>query len=205
MRALLRNLALASALLALSGCQTYSVGRYTVSSDNVQMLRALQQKYPQGALKVGAFKHKDKYGRQGIPLKEVMCRGAGPIKPPDNQGYEQFLQKALADELKMAGVYAESSPIGITASLETLDFSSTDGTWTLSAQVAAGQQPFPVEMVSKYDTSFMGDNACAQTAQAFVPAAQDFVRKLISSPQFERAFAESAKPSAPAAATVPGT
>ncbi|RKG82795.1 hypothetical protein [Corallococcus terminator] len=184
----------------LSACPTYTVTRYSVSVDNVEALRTLQQKYPRGALKVSDFLSES--GAQ----REIICRGVGPVAPPDQKSFEQYLQAALKDELRMAGVYSDKSKVEISAKFHELDFSSVDGTWNLAALVSASSvQPFQVSHVGSFTSSPIGENACTLTAQAFMPAAQDFVKKLVSSPGFEKAFAASAEANAPAPQAVPGT
>ncbi|MCY1030218.1 hypothetical protein OV207_02030 [Corallococcus sp. BB11-1] len=190
------------AALLLSACPAYTVTRYSVSVDNVEMLRSLQKKYPQGALKVSDF-----ISESG-PQREILCRGAGPVAPPDQKTFEQYLQAALRDELRMAGVYSDKSKVELSAKFHELDFSSIDGTWNLAASVSASPvQPFQVSHVSSFSSSPIGDNACNLTAQAFMPATQDFLKKLVSSPEFEKAFAASEEAPAPLPTTeaVPGT
>lgn len=195
-----RALLVLIAALALSGCETYAVARYSASVDNVQVLRSLRQKYPQGSLNVGTFKNP-----RGATM-DITCRLAGPVRPPDGQAFEAYLQKALLDELRMAEVYSDKSPAVVSARVEAIDFSSMDGSWSLAALVTAGQQkPFSVQQRSGFTSSFLGESACNRTAQAFMPAVQDFVRQLITSPQLEQAFAESAAQAAPQADAVPGT
>lgn len=201
MQSLSKSIALAAAGLTLSGCQIYTAARYSASAANVEALRSLQRKYPQGRLRVSDF-------LPGLaPLREITCRGAGPILPPDKKTFAQYIRAALIEELRMAGVYAEESGTEVAGELMALDFSSFGGTWTLAARITAGSPySFDVAHENSYDTSFEGTNACAQTAQAFMPTVQDFVKKLIASPQFERALAESAARAAvETAASQPGT
>ncbi|RYZ42539.1 MAG: hypothetical protein EOO71_07505 [Myxococcaceae bacterium] len=187
-------------MLLLSACRAYTPSRYTVSVSNVEKLRTLQRKYPQGALKVSGF-----ISESG-PLREITCRGAGPVAPPDYKTFEQYLQGALEDDLRMAGVYSDKSQVAVSASIREVDFSSTNGTWTLAALVSAGSvQPFQVSHVGSFSTGIFGDEACRLTAHAFMPAAQDFVKKLVASPGFEKAFAESAEAKAQTPQAVPGT
>ncbi|QSQ14786.1 hypothetical protein [Myxococcus landrumensis] len=186
--------------ITLTACQTYTATRYAVSSDNVQTLRTLRQKYPSGSINVASFSAKDG------PLREIACRGAGPVAPPDQKTFEQYVQAALVDDLKMAEVYSDKSRVALSASIQSIDFSSTSGTWTLAALVSTGKQsPFAVSHTANYSSSFMGDNACMLTAQAFMPAVQDFLKKLIASPEFEKAFSDSSTTSPPTAEPIPGS
>jgi hypothetical protein len=171
-----------------------------VSAENVQTLRTLQQKYPQGSVKVASFDAVD------VPLRSITCRGAGPVMPPDEKTFEQYVQAALVDDLRMAGVYSDKSKVAVSAKMSMLDFSSTSGAWTLAARVSAGTEaPYLIEHKGTYKSSFMGDNACQLTAQAFMPSVQDFLRKVISSPEFEKAFSASVAAPAPSAEAIPGS
>ena len=114
-----------------------------------------------------------------------MCRGVGPIKTPDGEAFSDFVRKALIDELKIASIYSASAPVTLTGNLDALDFSSNGGLWNLSLTVKAsnGKSMTATEAYS-YTSSFNGTTACNQTAQAFMPAVQNLVGKVVSSPEF---------------------
>jgi hypothetical protein len=42
-----------------------------------------------------------------------------------------------------------------------------------------------------YQSSFVGETACNQTAQAFMPAVQNLIRKVVSNPEFKAIVAGS--------------
>lgn len=163
-----------------SGCSTYSANRYSISADNVEALRAINGQ----SVNVGEFS-------SAKPVeKEIMCRGVGPIKTPDGETFAEYVRKAFLDELKIAEVYSASAPVTITGNLNAIDFSSTSGTWNLSLTVnSSNGKSMSVSEEYSYTSSFYGETACNQTAQAFMPAVQNLVGKVVQSPEFEKLVA----------------
>ena len=158
-----------------SGCSTYSANRYSISTDNVMALRSLN-----GVMvDVGAFS-------SSTPGQtEIMCRGVGPIKTPDGETFSDFVRKALLDELRMAETYASPAPVTISGNLDAIDFSSNSGNWNLALTVnSSNGKSMTVSEDYKYTSSFYGETACNQTAQAFMPAVQNLVGKVVRSPEF---------------------
>ena len=172
-----RRLAVIVAILALQGCSTYAVNRYSMSMDNVEKIRKVANG---GVISVGGFTATE-------PARsEIMCRGVGPIKTPDGETYEAYIRKALIDELRLAEAYNETSTVKITGNLDSIDFSSVEGTWSIAVTIASGQgRRFSVTENYKYTTSYFGETACNQTAQAVMPAVQDLVKSVVSHPEFQ--------------------
>jgi hypothetical protein len=155
----------AIALATLSGCSTYAVQRYSVKADNVVAYRETNKKY-----NVAPF-------TASTPeLKEIMCRGVGPIKTPDNQTFAAYIAGAVTDELKMAGAFDAKSSNTLTGNLDDIQFDSMSGSWTivLSLKASNGDSVKKQEKY-KYTTSYYGETACNQTAQAFMPAVQNLL------------------------------
>jgi hypothetical protein len=165
---------LALALL-LSGCSTYAVSRYSISTDNVVALRSLNGK----TINVGPF-------TSSTPgQSDIMCRGVGPIKTPDGEPFSEFIRKALIDELKIANVFSSAAPITLTANLDAIDFSSTSGSWNLAMTVKSSNgKSMVVTEAYSYTSSWYGETACNQTAQALMPAVQNLVGKIVRSNEF---------------------
>ena len=114
-----------------------------------------------------------------------MCRGVGPIKTPDGQTFENFIKKAFVDELKIAESYSASSSITLTGNLDAIDFSSNSGTWNLALTVnSSNGNSISVSENYSYTTSFYGETACNQTAQALMPAVQNLIGKVVQNTQF---------------------
>ncbi len=176
----MRGFLVVVALLVLGGCSTYSADRYAISADNVVALRAVSGTPGQ----IGDFTSVAK-DKSGADMKEIMCRGVGPITTPDNEPFAQYIKKALVDEMKMAEVYSDSSPVTLSGSLDAIDFSSNSGHWliTLTLKSSNGKS-MQLNEKYPYKTSFVGETACNQTAQAFMPAVQNLVGKAVRSPEF---------------------
>lgn len=174
-------LVLAPILLTLSGCETYSVPRYS-SSPNIEIaLRALHNKYPNGAFTVSDFT--SSAGKAGD------CRLAGPVVTPDGESFSTYISTSLKDELELASMYKKTGGIAITGNVQKADFNSNSGTWIITGQINIGdQQPITVKESYDYRTSFGAVDACREAAQAYESAAQDFISKVIASPQFEAAL-----------------
>lgn len=162
------------AMLA-SGCSTYSASRYSISADNVVALRSLNGK----TINIGAF------SASTPGQTEIMCRGVGPIKTPDGEPFADFVRKALLDEMRIANAYSSSAPVTITGNLDAIDFSSNSGNWNLALTVRSSNgKSMSVSENYSYTSSFYGETACNQTAQAFMPAVQNLVGKIVRSPEF---------------------
>lgn len=161
--------------VALTGCSTYSAARYSTSADNVVALRALNGK----TVNLGVFTA-TKPGE-----KEIMCRGVGPIKTPDGEPFSEFVRKALLDEMKMAAAYSPTAPVTLTGNLDQIDFSSATGGWTLALTIKSSNgKSFAATENYAFTTSFYGETACNQTAQALMPAVQNLVGKIVRSNEF---------------------
>lgn len=170
-----RLIVLFAVVVLASGCSTYSASRYSISTDNVVALRLLNGK----TVNVGVF------SASTPGQTEIMCRGVGPIKTPDGETFTDFVRKALLDELRIANAYSSSAPVTITGNLDAVDFSSSSGNWNLALTVRSsnGKSMSVLESYS-YTSSYYGETACNQTAQAFMPAVQNLVGKVVRSPEF---------------------
>ena len=159
----------------VSGCSTYSAARYSVSTDNVVSLRSLNGK----VLNVGPF-------TAATPgQREITCGAVGPIKTPDGEPFSEYVRKALLDELRIANAYSPTSAVTLTGNLDSIDFSSISGNWNLSLTVKSSNgKSMSVSESFAYPTSFWGEIACNNTAQALMPAVQDLVGKVVRSQEF---------------------
>lgn len=170
-----RLIAVLLATTLVSSCSTYAVHRYSISVDNVTALRAINGK----TVNVGNFTSTQP------GLKEIMCRGGAPIKTPDGETFADFIRKALIDELKIANTFSPNAPVTFTGNLNSIDFSSVSGNWNISLTVSSSNgRSVTVAEDYNYTTSFYGETACNQTAQAFVPAIQNLIGKLVTGPDF---------------------
>lgn len=163
-------------LLFSVGCNTRSVHRYSSSVDNVLALRAI----PDIRVNVGEFEE--------IPHNkfEISCRAFSPITTPDQESYASYIKKALSDELKMAGVYSEDSPLVLRGQINKLDFSSDQGFWEIHLLLMSSNNKGALYKEKYlYQTGFDGNVACRQTAQTFAPAVQNLINKIVTSQEFK--------------------
>jgi len=163
----------------LAGCSTYMPQRYSTAADNVVAIRALNL----NGVNVGTFTTTVKV--------DNACRGAGPIAPPDNMSFESYIQKALADELKLAGAFDSKSPrVTLAGVLTKIDFSSskglTGGEWNLALDLKSSNgKSVSANETYNFNSGFAADTACKQTAEAFLPATQNLLAKLINNSGFK--------------------
>lgn len=164
--------------LALSACSTYTPQRYSISADNNVALKAI----PAGNINVGQFNDAASFNSN--------CRAVGPIAPPDSMSFAGYIQKALADELKVAGKFDDKAPkTTLSGSIEQLSFSSSrglvGGSWDIGLKLnSSNGKSMIVTEHYEFNSGFDGFTACKQTAEAFYPAVQNLIGKLVKSPEF---------------------
>jgi len=157
------------------GCSSYAVSKYGVSVENVTALKKW------GASKTSVAR----FTATGESTAEFSCRLVGPVMTPDQKPFEDYIRGALIDELRVAEFYAEAGPVTLTGNLDKIDFSSTEGTWTLGLTVKSSNgHSITVSIVHKYESAFVGEKACALSAQAFAPAVQALIGALVADPGF---------------------
>lgn len=162
-------------VLFISGCSTYATDRYSICVDNVTTLKTLKGTQ----ISVGRFTAT----KSGIT--EIMCRGVGPIKTPDGETFEDYVREAFIDELRLAELYSDKSPVILTGNLDHIDFSSNTGTWYLTVTIRSSNgKILKISEEYSYTTSFYGETACNQTAQALMPAVQDLIAKVVNHHSF---------------------
>lgn len=166
--------------LGLAGCSTYAVPRYSVSTDTVIALREVADV----KVEVGEFLPAKVPGPNDRP-GEIMCRGVGPIKTPDGESLAEYVRKALISELIIANIYSKDAPIELTGKITELDFDSMGGSWTVGLEIRSSNgRAVDVVNTYKYQSSFYGETACNQTAQAGLGAIQDAIRAAVTHKDF---------------------
>lgn len=174
----MRWVALVLAVIAVSACDTYVPPRYSISADNNAALKNADM----GSISVGTF--------SGPKTFNNACRAAGPISPPDGMTFAQYIQDALADELKIADRFADGEgDVTLSGTVEQLAFSSsrglTGGSWDIGLRVdSSNGRSMVVAEHYEFKSGFVATTACKQTAEAFVPAVQNLIGTLINSRNF---------------------
>src|SRR5207249_12264188 len=82
-------------------CLTVEVGQYGVSAENVAVLKG----YRGRTVKIEQF-------TEAEPRRtEIICRGAVRITTPDKRPFDDYIRKALIDELTAAELLSESAHV----------------------------------------------------------------------------------------------
>lgn len=159
-----------------SGCASYNTSPYGASVSNVEALKSSGIK-PVAVNKFTAAEP----GQMGI-----MCRAAGKVEV--NTAFETYIQNALTDELKLAGLYDPNSSVKISGRLDEIGFSSgmSDGNWAFTLTVSNQKgTSYVTKSTSQFSGSFAAATACQQVAQAFGPAVQKLIRDMVANPKFK--------------------
>lgn len=170
------SLAVVAIAATLTGC-AYNVAPYGASVANVESIKSHGIK----PISVAKFESTQP------GLSSITCRAAGPVSV--SPSFESYIEKALIDELKLAGAYDANSPLVLKGKLEEIDFSSgmSDGKWLFTLTVSnARNESFTTKSVFGFSGSFVADKACQETAQAFAPAVQKLVNDIVRDPQFKK-------------------
>lgn len=108
----------------------------------------------------------------------------GPL--PDGETFQEFVRKALVDELKIAELYAAASRVVLTGRLDAIDFQSgADATWRIKVTLSSSNgKRLSIAEEYGYKSSYYGETACNQTAHGLMPAVQNVVSKVVRHPDF---------------------
>ncbi|MBV0934709.1 hypothetical protein [Marinobacterium weihaiense] len=173
---ILKALSIAGVAFYTVGC-THMTSNYGASPDNVDEIR----KSGITELSVGEFVSKNS------DTTSITCRAAGPVKNQNNVSFENYIEGAIKNDLKMAGVYKEGSDIKISGAIEKLDFNSNIGAgkWMINAKISSPKsQGYTVQSTYDFSTNFVADKACQQVAQAYEPAVENFINQIVTHPGF---------------------
>lgn len=164
----------------LTGCSTYPASLYSHSVSNIHAMKAKAEAKPI-SVKLNEFTV------SGNIQQEITCRGAGPVVPSPGKTYEKYIRDAMYDELVLAGIYKDNAAITIDGRLEAIDFSSgvTDAEWSINLIIKSsnGHTASLFERF-QFGSSFEGNSACRNTANAFAPAVQSLLSKFVNHPDF---------------------
>jgi hypothetical protein len=162
----------------LGACSTYTTPRYSISADTNVALKS----FDATTVGIGNF--------SGPTSFESFCRGAGPLAPVDGISYYEYIRRALETELKVAGIYTETAPhVVLSGTITRLEFSSsrsiTGGSWDIGLTLESSNgRSFSTSEYYTFESGFIADTACKQTAEAFMPAVQDLIGKTVQAPDF---------------------
>lgn len=174
----MKKLIVISLISLLTACSTMQPPRYSISVDNIQVLKSIE----------GAKAEVSSLSQE-FPFN-ANCRLMGPIEPADGMTLSDFIKKALNDEFKMADMYATDA-IKLTGAITKAEFSSmsgmTNGYWDLGLELKSSNgESLAVNNRYSFKSGFDAITACNATADALSNAVQDLIHKLITDPQFKK-------------------
>lgn len=180
MKTYLRILTVSVCIFALSACETTNSIPYKASPSNTisfqNKLAAKNKKVSVCQVTVAA----------GIDEKPS-CRLLGPIVVAPGKTIRQYIKEALQEELLLASSYDPASATVIDAEIDELSVSSVSpASWTVGLRVRSNKsQGYRVVGNYKFDTSFTAISACKNTADAFGPAVQELIKKIVEDKGFD--------------------
>ena len=177
----MRKLAFVFALATMAGCASHTPRTFNVDRN------ADSKPLVVGNVTVAPFR---------APARlDNTCRAAGPITPPNGKSFEYYLQKSLAEKLKNSELTNQATEkVALFGELKVLIFSSTStfsDAWWITKILITSSNGKTVELGDRYDfkTSFGAFKACQETADAYLPAVDQIIDKLIASNSFKQLFA----------------
>lgn len=177
MKKLILVTAMSSAALLLSACETTnSAVPYEASTDNViaiqQGLKAKKVSVASVALGHDVSEH-------------LMCRLNGDVTVGSGKTLSQFVKEALQKELFTAQTYDPHGP-AVRARIDQMSFSSVaPANWQITMHVESDQSSgYTVQEKYEFATSWTAAGACKNVADAFSPAVQDLINKVVTDPKF---------------------
>jgi hypothetical protein len=156
--------------------------RYSISANNVEGIRTVSS---DGTNKIGVAS----FSTFEPGLSSIMCRGAGPVRPPDDLTFEKYIEEAIASELKLARAFSSESPVRLQGKLEYITFNSNifNGKWQIDMTFSGDSvEPFTIKSIYEFSTNYVANTACTQVATALPQAVQELVAKLVSHPSFRK-------------------
>jgi len=172
---------LVSGILLTAGCSTTNSIPYKASTGNViaiqQSLEAQDKQVSVGEVSMAP-------GVEEAPT----CRLMGPVKVAPGKSLAQYIKDAFIEELFMAKAYSPKSKSIINAKIEKIEFSSVSpATWDITMSVGSSSfSGYSVSVNYGFDTSWDAISACKNVANAFGPAVQALLGKVVTHPDFTK-------------------
>ena len=179
----MKNIIVAGSILILSACAyfSYMPPSYQISAENT---KALKKAGAGKIIDVGKFTKTTEFNNS--------CRvTGGVIEKPAQGGFEGYIQRALIEELKSAGMFNDTSPkITLTGAVEKLSLTTIRTVYTSSWDIgvrltSSNGKSFYV--TQHYDFNAGPDNLadCRLIADHYMYAVQQTLAKVINAPEFQ--------------------
>ena len=163
-------------ILFVTACTSIRVDTYHSTGDNVRAFKELGVKF-----NVVNFSADDEYF-------DFLCRGSNYIVMPSREPAEKYIQDAFIEELKVSGMYSESSELIIKGNLNKIeedDFGS-DAHWLIEMTIenTAGESVV-VSHKRNYVVGSYHGTACKQDMpKAFTSTVKGLIQEAVTNPQF---------------------
>lgn len=168
----------ASALFS-SGCTTTNSTPYKASVTNII---AIQQSVSAKGKKVSVGNIVMAPGVEERPL----CRLMGPVKVAPGKSPTQYIKEAFREELFAAQSYSPSASTVINGEMKVLKFNSfSSAKWQMTMNVNSNiSNGYTVSIEYPFSVSLGAVSACQNVANAFGPAVQELIRRVVTHPNF---------------------
>lgn len=159
-------------LVGLSAC-SHVAERYQPSANNLTKLRAIAP----AQISVGRF-----IEAPAVAKTEIVC-GANTISPPDGQSFAEYVRAALISELRLAGIYSETSSSVLSGrltevSLDSSPFAAT-ATWILALELQGNGKTVSAADQYSFRSTTMNTTSCEASTRRLHDAVQNVVSKAI--------------------------
>lgn len=167
--------------LLITGCATTNSIPYKASTSNVitiqNTLKGTNSKITLGEFSIA----------NGVE-QELNCRMLGPVKVSPGKSLSGYIKEAFQEELFMAQAYDTAASVKIDGVIEKIAFSSVSpANWEIVMRLSSNKSSgYTVAVKYDYDTSFDAWSACRNVADAFAPAVQELLKKVVTHPQFSQ-------------------
>ena len=165
-------------VMLLGGCSSNNVKRFSVDNHHINKAKMEKSITKKIAIKDVVMANGDK--------NAIMCRMVGNIYLPNKMTYSQYIKDAFNKTLLSMNRLSEdsNSASSLMINLNKVEFSSTSGKWYIDAGVKVGNHAaIDVSSITEFGTSFVGEFACRNVAEAFDEAVGNFVDKVLSNPK----------------------
>lgn len=177
-------LAVVAASVFTAGCSTTSGGaQYKASTQNVLHM---QEHLENAKVRLLGFT-----AAAGVDDSH-WCRAVGPLTIGGGKTPTQFIHDAMQEELFLAQSYSRTAPIAISGRVDALSFSSVSpAKWEITLSLTSSNgASYQVKGQHEFSTSWGAVEACKNTADAFVPAVQDVLKRAVSDARFKSLIAK---------------
>lgn len=154
--------------LLLASCSVTGIQKHNPNFKTTRELKKMK-----GSFHVTEVKAVDPQVMERLKSASLTCRLTS-FSMPANMTLKDFLQTALTDELDAA---EKMSTAGTGISLQVNQIESCSGvdkgTWTLDFLYLVGKKSVAVKTVTEFESAYLGDTACRNTANALSTALAD--------------------------------